>query len=232
VIGWLAVQVSIWLLYASQLPQNLPTKWLISGQWDLLLQVPFALVLLVQVPLFALLLIPNMVSGWYLGLWGLLTASFAFSGHTWSSTNHLLSLFARFLHLASGALWLGGIVYLLIIVWKQQKKLFDLIKQFRTFFSKTALTASILLIASGLLLAGTQTDWSAILSFHTFWSRFLLIKICLVFGMLIYAFFQTRQWKTVGTLEKDSLRTEWILGLLALLLGIWMSQIAYPILPS
>jgi copper transport protein len=228
---WLLLQIGIWLLYASELPQNLSTKLLLEGQIVQLSKIPYAMVLILQVLLFVLLLIPNMVQTWYLFLWTLITATCAFSGHLWSSPNMILALTARLLHIWSGALWLGGIAYLLLVSNRQQAKVLATLSRFRPFFSRMAFIASSLLIISGFLLVMVQTNFSAIITFQTFWSRFLAVKVMLVMGMIIYATIQTRQWKINGALERDSLRTEWIFGLIALLLGIWMSQIAYPILP-
>jgi copper transport protein len=229
---WLLSQIGIWLLYASELPQNLSTKLLLEGQIVQLSKIPYAMVLILQVLLFVLLLIPNMVQTWYLFLWILITATCAFGGHLWSSPNMILALTARLLHIWSGALWLGGIAYLLLVSNRQQAKVLATLSRFRPFFSRMAFIASSLLIISGFLLVMVQTNFSAIITFQTFWSRFLAVKVMLVMGMIIYATIQTRQWKINGALERDSLRTEWIFGLIALLLGIWMSQIAYPILPS
>jgi copper transport protein len=230
-IIWLGIQASIWFLYTSGLPENLIHNWLFEGQFSLLLQVPFVIMLLVQVFLFSLLLIPNMMTGWYASLWILMTATFAFSGHTWSSQSTGIAMIAKLLHLWSGALWLGSLAYLLFVCVQQQQKIGTVLHQFRPFFSKMALIASSLLVLSGILLVTAQTDWSAVVTFQTFWSRFLVIKMVLVIGMFLYAALQNRQWKRENLLERDSLRTEWIFGLIALLLGIWMSQIAYPILP-
>ncbi|WP_028776926.1 copper resistance CopC/CopD family protein [Shimazuella kribbensis] len=230
-IIWLGLQVCIWFLYTSQLPENLINKWLVEGQFSLLLQVPFVIMLLVQAFLFLFVLIPNMMTGWYLSLWILITATFAFSGHTWSSQFIGLAMIAKLLHLWSGALWLGSLAYLLFVCVRQQQKIREALTHFRSFFSKLAFIASSLLILSGVLLVTVQTDWSNVVTFQTFWSRFLILKIMLVVGMLVYAALQNRQWKKSNTLERDSLRTEWMLGLIALLLGIWMSQIAYPIMP-
>lgn len=225
---WFGFQLCMWFLYASELPENLLTTWLLKGQFTSLALVPFAAVLLLQTFLFVLLWIPNMVKGWYLILWVLITATCAFSGHAWSSQTISLALVARLLHIWAGALWLGGIAYLLWVI-RHQRKNKETLHRFRSFFSRTAIFAASVLIASGILLVTAQTDWSAVWTLETFWSRFLVIKILLVMGMLIYAGLQNYHWKSSNMLEHDSLRTEWILGVIALLLGIWMSQIAYPI---
>ncbi|MCH5585777.1 copper resistance protein CopC/CopD [Shimazuella sp. AN120528] len=226
---WFGFQIAIWFLYASELPQNLLNKWLWQGQFTSLVLVPFAIVLLIQAFLYILLCLPNMVKGWYLTLWVLITATSAFSGHAWSSQSIHLALIVRLFHIWSGALWLGGLTYLLWVCIHYQTKLGETLRKFQPFFSRTAFIAASLLISSGLLLVTVQTDWSKVWTFQTFWSRFLIIKILLVIGMLLYAALQNRHWISTALLERDSLRTEVILGCIALLLGVWMSQIAYPI---
>lgn len=226
---WFGIQLCIWFLYGSELPENTLNTWLLQGQLASLTLVPFAVVLLLQAFLFGLLLIPNMVKGWYLSLWVIITATCAFSGHVWSSQSINLALISRILHIWSAALWLGGLAYLLFVCIKHQAKIGKTLQQFRPFFSRIAFLAASLLIISGILLVTVQTDWSAVWTFQTFWSRFLVVKVLLVMGMLIYAGLQNNYWKSADLLERDSMRTEWILGVLALLLGIWMSQLAYPI---
>src|SRR5699024_12004970 len=60
-----------------------------------------------------LLLIPDMVRGWYLAVWALLAIIPAFGGHIWGMKEPLIALIPRIIHQLSIAFWLGALAYII-----------------------------------------------------------------------------------------------------------------------
>jgi copper transport protein len=224
-----ACMILLWYVYSSVLPDHVLIDWLIGGKWSLFWQVPFAVMLLVQFAILLLLILPNMVSGWYLFFWFCLVTSLAFGGHAWSSRPVFIALLSRVIHLSMGAIWLGGLAYLGLLLIRKTE--IEQLRTFRPFFYQLGLVASSLVFVSGLSMVLMQTNLPAVVSFHTAWSLFLTMKFLFYLMMVIYAMMQATRWKKENGLRLDELRSEWFYGLLVLFLGVWMSQIAYP-LPS
>lgn len=57
-----------------------------------------------------------------------------------------------------------------------------------------------------------------------------MMKVILTAAMIGLAIMQTLKWKKTGMFTTNRIiRTEWLIGLVIIVLGVWMSQIAYPI---
>ncbi|MFD2370699.1 copper resistance CopC/CopD family protein [Brevibacillus sp. GCM10020057] len=226
-IGWglmLVGLVFLWFLYDESLPAVSLTDALWQGNGDILKQSSFAVMLLVSLGLLLLLAIPNMVTGWYLFCWGALVGTQAFGGHAWGISPVWLSLLLRLLHVMTVSLWMGALVYLLLAYrhMEQDKA------AFRAFFLKAVTGASLLAVLTGLVMLFVQTDAQSIWQSSLLWSKLLFGKVLLVCAMLLLAYLQRKRWRKGEALRVRLLRWEIILGLLALLAGIWMSQTSYP----
>src|SRR5699024_1414249 len=70
---------------------------------------------------------------------------------------------------------------------------------------------------------GVFTDWKT-------WSTLVTINVILTFSMIAMALYQTLKWKRKETFTtRRIIRTEWAVGLIVIIFGVWMSQIPYPI---
>src|SRR5699024_7120806 len=82
----------------------------------------------------------------------------------------------------------------------------------------------------GLVMAYLQAGVTAVFTDWKMWSGVLLIKVSLTLIMGMFAIYQTLKWKKRHTFTTTRLiRIEWGVGLVVLILGIWLSQISYPI---
>lgn len=216
--------------YALSLPPGL-IKMIFNGRWDLLQQFPFILMVLGQLVALLLLIVPGMQRGWYLFVWSLLVMIPAFGGHVWGLENPYVAVIPRIVHQLSMALWIGALFYvILLFIWQKQKKINVLDKSFRTFFVNKMIFASALVATSGVLMVLVQTSFTAVIFDWKNWSTLLLLKITLTFAMLGLALFQTLKWSKEEKFKTFKLiRVEWIIGLSIIFLGVWLSQIMYPI---
>lgn len=226
-IGWSLMLIGLiflWFLYDESLAAVSLTDALWRGNWDILQQSAFAVMLLASLGLLLLLAIPNMVSGWYLLCWGALVGTQAFGGHAWGISPVWLSLLLRVLHVLTVSLWMGALVYLLLAYrhMEQDKA------AFRAFFLKAVTGASLLAVLTGLVMLFVQTDVGSIWQSSLPWSDLLYAKGLVVCAMLWLAWRQTRRWRRGEALRPILLRWEIVLGLLAILAGVWMSQTSYP----
>jgi copper transport protein len=222
--------LSEWLTYSASLPKSL-FESLIAGDFGSLFESPFATMVSVQLLLLLLLAIPGMVTSWYALLWALLIGNLAFGGHAWAIQPAWLSLTARVLHLLAIALWIGGVAYLLLVArWHERGGQSAHQGAFRSLFLRIALCASLLTVLTGLLMVGMQTDWTALLTSPLLWRDLMLCKLLLTFAVLQVAFFQTKRWRTqYQSLSYTLLRVELLVAVLVILLGVWLSQIEYPL---
>jgi copper transport protein len=224
--GLFLIVILLFWAYSATLPDQSLLHWLVGGKWRLVLTIPYVAMLLAQLFFLIMLAIPGMVEGWYLFFWGCLTASLAFGGHAWGTRWVPLALGARIVHLIAGAVWLGGLVYLLLLCRKKEDRQ---LSAFRPFFSRLVGVAAVLTLGSGLMMALLQTDVLTILSFDAAWSFFLGMKVLLYLGMIIFAVGQSRLWKNENRLLADLVQTEWFFGMILLFVGVLMSQLPYPL---
>lgn len=215
----------LWLLYDASLAGVNLTQALLDGNWGLLSQSPFALMVLVSTLLLLLLAVPKMEDGWYTTLWLLVVTVQAFGGHVWGIKPVALSIASRVIHVLTVSLWLGALFYLVLICLEGKREN----PQFKAFFLRVVTIASTCTLLSGVVMLLIQTDLSSIFGNLATWSYLLLGKLVAVVAMLFLAWSQTRRWRKGDTLSQALLRWETFVGLIALLAGIWMSQTQYPI---
>ncbi|MFE1629797.1 copper resistance CopC/CopD family protein [Brevibacillus reuszeri] len=226
-IGWvlgLVGLIFLWFLYDESLASVSLTQalWQLDGK--LLAQSPFAIMLIISFVLMLLLSIPNMVSGWYVGIWVLLVSAQAFGGHAWGIAPVWLSIVLRLLHVLTVSLWLGALVYLLLVGKQAERDR----KEFKAFFLRTVAMAAVLAVVTGVLMLLVQTDLASILQSSLTWSYLLYGKVICVIVMLGLAYRQTKRWRKENNLQQVLLRWEIIFGIVAILAGLWMSQTNYP----
>ncbi len=218
------------IAYASTLPPGLlPT--ILNGRWDLLLHFPFVLMLFAQLLFLILLFIPGMVRAWYLIMWLILAAIPSFGGHVWGMQHPFIALIPRILHQFAIALWLGALGYfILFLLFRKKQANDDSLPPFRSFFVPKVMIASGLVVATGVIMVFLQSSWTAVVNQWDSWSTLLLVKILLTVLMLGIALFQTLKWRKRKSFSTPRLiRVEWIIGLIIIVFGVWMSQSAYPI---
>ncbi|ASK64048.1 hypothetical protein CFK37_18745 [Virgibacillus phasianinus] len=216
--------------YAASLPPGM-MQTVLQGRWDLLLDFPFVLMLFAQLFALILLFIPGMVRGWYLVLWLALAAIPAFGGHVWGMENPLIALIPRIIHQLAIALWLGALCYVILLIYWQRKHGGEVSwGKFRPFFVNRMMVATGLVVLSGITMVFLQTSWVAVVTDWMQWSTLLLFKLIFTAVMIGLAVFQTLKWKKRKTFATPRvIRVEWIIGLVVILIGVWMSQTAYPI---
>ncbi len=194
---------------------------------------PFFLSLLAQCMVLLLLLVPGMVQGWYLLLSIFLIAIQAASGHVWGLDPWWMALLLRLLHLFGIALWLGTLLVLLLSLWKNKLAAWNHSPSFRPVMLTLLLFSSLAVAVSGMLMTAVQTNWEAIISSQSGWSLLLAGKTTLLLIMLLFALRQHLRWRGQGILPVQSLLAwELFFGLIAIVLGVWMSQSAYPLPPA
>lgn len=217
--------------YAASLPSGL-IQTILGGRWELLEQFPFILMLLAQLLVLVLLVIPGMVQSWYIALWLILAAAPAFGGHVWGMKHPFLALIPRIIHELSIAIWLGALCYVILLIIWNKKETQDNISwpEFRPFFVNKMLVMAGLVVLSGVSMVYMQTGWTALFTDWLPWNTLLVVKIALTLLMLLLAAYQTFKWKSRQVFTTNKLvRTEWVIGLIVIVFGIWMSQSAYPI---
>ncbi len=108
----------------------------------------------------------------------LVIASFAFDGHTVTEGPRWLHAVASMSHVSAAAVWTGGLVLLVDLLWRRRRRGVDVFRPLMR-FSRMAATSLVLAGATGTAMAIIVLDrftdlWS------TPWGRFLLAKIALV----------------------------------------------------
>lgn len=227
----LAATLAEWLIYSAGLPTSLAT-FLQNGDWHALFQSSFVTMVSVQTLLLLLLALPGMVSGWQTLIWTLLVGNLAFGGHAFGIEPVWLALTLRVLHLLATALWIGGVLYLLLVAFQKKRDGASAVPQgaFRSLFLRVVLSASLLTVLTGVLMVGVQTDWATLLPSTLLWRDLLLIKALLTLALFLIAFFQTKRWRTNAfSLSRPLLRGELLVFAAVILLAVWLSQIEHPL---
>jgi copper transport protein len=232
--GWailLIGSITEWFVYSATLPGESLLSSLFRGRWELIGQSSFAMMLLVQFVLLFLLVIPGMVEGWYLFVWTLLISAFALGGHVWGTEPVWAAIMLRVLHLLAISIWLGGLTYLVLLLkWEKRSGREINRAAFHSFFVRMALIAACGTAVTGAGMATVQTGWSLFVQNEgRTWGVLLLLKVVLFCMMLAFALKQTLHWAKDGhSLLRDKLKWEWLIGIVIILAGVWMSQISYP----
>ena len=218
------------IAYSFSLPPGI-IQVILNGRWELLLQFPFVLMLFAQIFFLILVFIPGMERIWYLALWLLLAITPAFGGHVWGMENPVLALIPRIFHQMAIAFWLGALCYvILLIIWQKKQNNSISWKTFRPFFVNKMILASSLVIISGFIMVYLQSGVTGVFTDWKTWSTLVTIKVILTFSMIAMALYQTLKWKRKETFTtRRIIRTEWAVGLIVIIFGVWMSQIPYPI---
>ncbi len=225
-LGWGAALIGLvflWFLYDDSLKAVSLSKALWQGNWPVLVQSPFAIMLLVSCGLLILLAIPNMVRGWYVCLWVVLVSAQAFGGHAWGISPVWLSLALRLMHVLTVSIWMGSLVYLLLVHRQDGDH-----EGFKAFFLRTVALAAALAVVTGILMLLVQTDVAGLFRSTLTWSYLLYAKVAAVCAMLVLAYRQTKRWRQNEALRPNLLGWEIVFGILAIMAGIWMSQTSYP----
>lgn len=223
--------IAEWFTYAARLPDLSLTESLFNGSYDLVLQSRFAVMVLTQLGLLLLLALPSMMPVWHALVWLALVINFALGGHAWGVTPLSAAFTSRILHLLSIAAWMGGLAYLLLTMLYGRADAAKLNhSKFRRFFLGVVITSTILVVITGIWMGLLQVGVNLLLQVAPFWNQLLYLKVGLLAIMLILALFQTLRWqREQGSLNYNLLRFELLIGVLIVQLGIWMSQIPYPI---
>lgn len=218
------------ITYSLNLPPGI-IQVMLNGRWDLLSQFPFIFMVFAQLLFLLLLFIPGMVRGWYLALWLVLAITPAFGGHVWSMESPFIALIPRVIHQMVIAFWLGALAYVILLIISRKHHDKEIAWQkFRAFFMRKMVIASGLVIASGIVMVLLQTGITAIFTDWKNWSLLIIIKVVLTSAMISMAIYQTLKWKKTETFTtKRMIKVEWIVGLIVIALGVWISQISYPI---
>lgn len=226
-LGWIFSflgVVALWFLYDDSL-QGMPlSNALHQGNWEVLSQAPFAVMLVVSALLLFLVAIPYMAGAWYRMIWFLLVSVQAFGGHAWGIDPSWLAIGVRVLHVITVSFWLGTLFYLVYIFTKAQVRT----EESKRFFLRALGISAILTVLTGVVMVLLQTDVVLLFKQVLAWNFLLLAKIGIVCFMLALAYRQTMSWRKANSLSPVLLYVEISLGVIALLMGIWMSQINYP----
>ena len=108
----------------------------------------------------------------------LVIASFAFDGHTVTEGPRWLHAVASVSHVSAAAVWTGGVVLLVDLLWRRRRRGADVYRPLMR-FSRMAASSLVLAGATGTAMAIIVLDRFADL-WSTPWGRFLLAKIALV----------------------------------------------------
>lgn len=124
-------------------------------------------------------------------IWALLIAAVeSFNGHVNALPSNTLAIVFDFIHIASSALWAGGLL-LLLIFWRSDRKEAG---RFAEQFSKVAWLTIVLLTGSGIgMTVLLLPNWQAL--FYTSWGFMLLAKAVLVLLISCVGFLLRRRAK-------------------------------------
>ncbi len=119
---------------------------------------------------------PSFYSSGAIGGAAALVASHAFDGHTVSKGDRLLTSIAAMVHVAGGAVWVGGVLMLVAVVWRRHRQRRDpRVLQLAVRFSVIATIAIVAVGAAGVGLTAIVLDSPSEL-WATEWGRTLIAK--------------------------------------------------------
>jgi len=123
-----------------------------------------------------------------IGLSGLMLLTFSMSGHAAATPSPLLPIIADWVHLLTGALWLGGVLGLALLAWSSRRvpaaSRTPLLARLVAGFSPLALASIALVVLTGVFRSLNQIPTLADV-FATAYGRTLLIKLAALAGALL-----------------------------------------------
>ncbi|MGI2319609.1 copper resistance protein CopC [Staphylococcus cohnii] len=198
----------------------------LSLQKTTLLQTPFILTMVAVIILLLLFTLKNMATSWYIFIPSLILITLSMSGHAWSQSIPIWSIFIRVIHIVGISFWLGALIYLTIMV--LGKKQFEVI-QMRPFLLKVNISAVMLIVISGVLMSIDQTNVLSLWQNIQTWTVLLLVKVLLTIVMMTLGFYQTtRALGKHRQTNRYALIIELSIGILLILAGVMMSQLNIP----
>src|SRR6478736_1503229 len=124
-----------------------------------------------------------------------------------------LLAFSFFLHLVATIVWLGGLLFMIVIVWPETRALIarqdqsgallDLLDRLRKRFYPLANLSLIVLIVTGLFQMDRNPHYDGLLQLTNDWTRAILLKHVAVLGMLVVGVLA--QWVVIPALDRASL---------------------------
>lgn len=103
------------LIYMMTLSSNVVSD-VLSLQKATLLQTPFILTMIAVIILLLLFTLKNMATSWYIFIPSLILIALSMSGHAWSQSVPIWSIFIRVIHITGISFWLGALIYLVVMV--------------------------------------------------------------------------------------------------------------------
>ncbi len=118
-----------------------------------------------------------------------------------------------FFHLVATIVWLGGLVFMIVIVWPETRALIarqdqsgallDLLDRLRKRFYPLANLSLVVLIVTGLFQMGKNPHYDGLFQFTNDWTRAILLKHVAILGMLIAGVLL--QWSVMPALDRANL---------------------------
>ncbi len=141
--------------------------------------------------------------GWLLGialaLAAALVASPAAAGH--AEASGALSFASDVAHVGAAAVWLGGLAFLLLALWLERDRRWELASVAVPRFSRVAVVAVAILVLAGVINGYLQVRaWEGL--WQTTYGRLLLAKVALLLPVLVLAAYNNR--RSVGRLHAGS----------------------------
>lgn len=103
------------LIYMMTLSSDVVSD-VLSLQKATLLQTPFILTMIAVIILLLLFTLKNMDTSWYIFIPSLILIALSMSGHAWSQSVPIWSIFIRVIHITGISFWLGALIYLVVMV--------------------------------------------------------------------------------------------------------------------
>lgn len=219
------------IAYLFTLPTGTISNLFQLGKADWIWQTPFLLMVFSQLILLLALVFLSRQEWLKLFLLFLLVVLQGTGGHAWGISPVWLSLSLRMIHLLSLSIWLGCLGSFFSYTWQRKRGELEFESEsgFRPFFLSLVLKSALATLVSGIFLLFLQVDVLGLIAGITGWGLLFFTKMILIGMMLLLALKQTLSWRKRNQVTPLLSGMEGGIGILVLLLGIWMSQSAYPI---
>jgi putative copper export protein len=126
------------------------------------------------------------------------------------TTQPILAI-SLFFHLLATALWIGGLLLLVIVVFPETRRVLgdaqvSLLRRLRQRFTPLGNLALVVLIVTGLIQMSLDSNYEGVLQFNNLWSVGLLVKHVLIGVMILCGV--VLQYGVAPALERATLRLE------------------------